>query len=242
MHPQFTPGDIARFWAKVDKNGPIPEHRPELGPCWVWTGSANKLGYGSLRFPYGLVKAHRMSYGIHKGPLPDGLFACHECDYPPCVNPDHLFAGTALDNSRDCLAKQRLPTGEHAWSHRHRELVPRGEKHPHAKLTETQVAEIRECYATGAFFQRELAARFGVSISLISGIVRGDSWAHLTVEKYPAGKYWRRRLTEDQVKNIRQRYALGGISQQALADQYGIARESVRDIIHGRRWAHLSSL
>jgi len=103
-----------RFWAKVDKQGPIPAHRPELGPCWPWTGAVPKRsGYG--RFNTGVkraghwvvVNAHRYSWKLHNGPVPDGLCVLHRCDNKPCVRPDHLFVGTKGDNNRDMVAKGR---------------------------------------------------------------------------------------------------------------------------------------
>jgi hypothetical protein len=98
-----------RFWAKVKKDGPIPSHVPELGPCWVWIGSPDKHGYGLLfvAFPHRYVPAHRVSYELNVGPIPEGLFVLHRCDNPPCVRPDHLFLGTKSDNSRDMHQKGR---------------------------------------------------------------------------------------------------------------------------------------
>lgn len=81
---------------------------PECG-CWIWTGSWSR-GYGALsssvgRAPY---KAHRLSWELHKGPIPDGLFVCHKCDTRQCVNPEHLFLGTHQDNVTDARNKGRL--------------------------------------------------------------------------------------------------------------------------------------
>ncbi len=90
----LTAKHAARFWAKVNKNGPIPAVRPELGPCWLWTAALWGGGYGafSIRiggksFPH---NAHRLSYGMLVGPIPHGLVLDHLCRVRHCVNPAHL--------------------------------------------------------------------------------------------------------------------------------------------------------
>jgi len=152
---------IAAFWAKV-KNGPVL--RPELGPCWIWTGAKTRGGYGTLRRrPRGSIRAHRFAWEITYGELPRDVEACHLCDNPPCVRPDHLFRGTKLENMQDCSAKGR------AFAHG-------PELRPGAKLTPDQVAEIRQKYLAGGVLQRELAAQFGVNQQSVSNIVRGETW------------------------------------------------------------------
>lgn len=97
-----------RFWAKVDKNGPIPNHRPDLGPCWTWTASTiGKTGYGW--FGYGgrngvRTPAHRYAYTVSVGPIPDGLHIDHLCRVRLCVRPDHLEAVTQQENNRRAAA------------------------------------------------------------------------------------------------------------------------------------------
>jgi hypothetical protein len=83
----------ARFWPKV---------RKDRG-CWVWTGATTTTGYGRLSGQ----PAHRLSWEIHHGPIPAGLFVCHRCDNPGCVRPDHLFLGTHEANMADMVAKGR---------------------------------------------------------------------------------------------------------------------------------------
>lgn len=103
-----------RFWEKVDKNGPLPSHAPELGPCWIWKGARNKAEYGLIGIrgiTGGRLRsslAHRVSYLLHVGDIPDGLWVLHRCDNPPCIRGKHLFLGTHQDNMRDAIAKGRF--------------------------------------------------------------------------------------------------------------------------------------
>ena len=107
----------ARFWVKVDKNGPIPEHRPDLGPCWVWTRATDPKGYGRFGIGRRVFFAHRVALALTGEVPPDDLMACHHCDNPPCCNPAHLFLGTAADNLGDMAAKGRNHTDECANGH-----------------------------------------------------------------------------------------------------------------------------
>jgi HNH endonuclease len=94
--PEATPAD--RLWAKVDKNGPVPDYAPHLGPCWIWTGAGSKEGYGRIWLNGGNYGTHRLSYELLVGPIPDGLVIDHLCRNPPCVNPAHLEPVTDREN------------------------------------------------------------------------------------------------------------------------------------------------
>jgi hypothetical protein len=109
MSARMLPAE--RFWGKIDKNGPVPEHRPELGPCWAWTGHKDDNGYGQFYLCGGFAKAYRFSWELHNGPIPDGLWVLHKCDRPCCCNPAHLFLGTRQDNVDDMVAKGRWRPG-----------------------------------------------------------------------------------------------------------------------------------
>lgn len=135
--------------------------------CWLWTGSFyTQFGqptYGQFWLDGKRTGAHRASYILHKGPIPEGLDVLHSCDIKACVNPDDLHAGTHRQN----IAEARERRGN--WS-----LA--GEYHGRAKLTQANVDAIRAALAQGAR-QADLAARYGVSQVHISHIARGTRWA-----------------------------------------------------------------
>lgn len=144
-----------RFWAKVDKRGP--------DECWPWTGARGPKGYGAFSINNRARLATRTSMALHLGssdPLV-GLFVCHRCDNPPCVNPAHLFLGTLQDNNRDMAAKGR---GKNP--------VMYGEAHPQAKLSQADVDDIRSSAESRAV----VAARLGVSASAVKKIRSGKTW------------------------------------------------------------------
>jgi len=147
-----------RFWEKAS--------RPADG-CWVWQYAINNTGYGIFSESTGkCVLSHRMAWKLTHGDIPSGLFVCHHCDNPKCVRPDHLFLGTCLDNSRDMVAK-----GRSYWRG--------GGGNPNAKLSESEVVEIRNEFKTArkyGFFIT-MARRYGVCRNSIRNVIYGDTWA-----------------------------------------------------------------
>ena len=164
-----------RFWEKVNKTD----------GCWLWTGAnaGEKCPHGRLSVGGKLVGAHRISWVIHYGEIPDGLEVCHDCpggDNPKCTNPDHLFLGTQKDNMRDAAAKGRM--GKARGDRNAMRLYPgllRGEKNGRAKLNEDQVREIRSQHAQCHSSYKELAIKYGVTKTLVGLIVTRKNWKHV---------------------------------------------------------------
>jgi hypothetical protein len=133
----------------------------ETTGCWEWTGKQDRYGYGKIKINAKWTLAHRVAYEMLAGPIPEGLCCLHRCDNPRCVNLDHLFLGTHLDNMKDCTLKGRRPSGE---------------RHYKAKLCESQVREIRKLVAGGMMLAR-VAEAFGVTSSNVRYICSGRTWA-----------------------------------------------------------------
>ena len=162
---EMKPTKEQRFWAKVNKNGPIPSHRPELGKCWIWIGSIATDGYGKLKSKIGSElkneRAHRISWQIHNGKIPEGKLICHHCDNILCVRDTHLFAGTPQLNVDDMISKGRQ---------RYK---------PRCKLTKVQVAELKSTPRYEGMFAM-FARKFGVHWVTIYDAYTGRTWKTLT--------------------------------------------------------------
>lgn len=143
---------------------------PEAG-CWLWIGAVAGHGrYGSLLSEGRLERAHRVSWELHFGPIPDGMNVCHRCDVGLCVNPAHLFLGTQRENVLDMISKGRR-TYENNGRHGHH---ARGERSGAAKLSDGDVENIRRDYET-IHNKAELARRYRISESQIRRIVNNES-------------------------------------------------------------------
>ena len=143
-----------RFFDKVDKT-----HY-----CWNWMAGCFASGYGQFTVKkYNNVRAHRLSWEIRNGPIPEGGLILHKCHNRKCVNPDHLYVGTAQDNRND-MTKDGT--------------VMKGENHPCAKLTERNVRTIKWLLSLGVK-QVDLTVIYGVKKSIISRINVGIAWSHI---------------------------------------------------------------
>jgi hypothetical protein len=144
---------ISRFESKINK---------ERNGCWLWTGTITKRGYGQFKLNGKMASAHRVSYELTFGKIAENLHVRHKCRNTACVNPDHLELGTREDNMSD-----KLRDGTDA----------RGSKHGQAKLTETDVIELRAI--KDMFTLSELSEMYGLQKASIYSIISNRTWKHL---------------------------------------------------------------
>jgi len=157
--------DISRFEKFIykDKSG-----------CWIWTGGRDSKNYGNFWFCGKTVAAHRVSYELYKGKIPDGMCACHSCDTPDCVNPDHLWLGTLKENTRDCMKKGRSKFVEIG----RKTGAVNGRKGAFKRrfFTDDEVREIRKSLESAV----EMARQYMVSEATIRAIKKGIGYRDVT--------------------------------------------------------------
>lgn len=156
-------GDKARFWSYINK-------QQNENDCWIWIGGMYQ-GYGSITMKKdgkkSSIRTHVYSWELFTGrPVPKGLFVCHKCDHHYCVNPQHLFLGTALDNNRDRNQKGRSS---------------KGTKVNTCKLNEQQVRDIRKLHSEG-HSTAQLSKIYNIHRSNVLHIVQKKSWKHIIDE------------------------------------------------------------
>lgn len=161
MPARSTLSDKDRFMSWVT---PVTE-----SGCWIWHGCSDPKGYGRFRRggERATVLSHRFSWEMFRGGIPTGMFVCHKCDTPACVNPDHLWLGTNADNVADMDAKSRR-------NNPHPKPM-RGENHYRAKFTDDDIRRIKADNRT----QEAIASEYGVRQNTISRIKSGVRWGHL---------------------------------------------------------------
>ena len=222
----------ALLWSHTDKST----------DCWIWQRGRNTGGYGTLFWGDKRWYAHRLAYTLANGPIPKGLHVCHKCDNPPCINPGHLFVGTARDNALDMVRKGRhryiLPT-----------VRPRGGQGSRTSVNESQVIEMREKRAAGALL-KDLAREYGMTNQGVRAICRGVNWAHVggpRVMYADPATYIARgerisssKLAPDDVRSIRRRYAEKSATVIEMAAEYSMTRRGIYKIINRENWAEVA--
>lgn len=144
---------LDRLLAKASKD--------EKTGCLNWTASRQNNGYGQFHLNGAMRLAHRISFELHHGAVPEGMFVLHKCDNRICINPDHLFVGTQAENLADMVAKGRQANG-----------ISNG----HTRLRDQDVIAIRRSVGVS---QADLARSFGTTSTHIRRIRSGENWSHL---------------------------------------------------------------
>lgn len=209
-----------RFWSHVS----FPRR---AGECWLWLGTKQKYGHGQFRPWAGrLVPAHKFSWELARGPVPEGLCVLHNCpggDNAACVNPDHLWLGTRVDNNRDMWSKGRGVPGRPDNA---------GAAHGMAKLTDVDVTRMRALRLAGSSVAA-IAAEYAMSNGQVADIVSGRAWSHV-----PGAAGARRKLSADEAAIVLSTPPAYG-STKALAEMFGVSAGSVSAVRSGRAWAGL---
>lgn len=208
---RLLPATGKRFWEKVNMHGPVA--RAGMTRCWEWK-RPHSGPYGRFWIGSKTCQAHRASWLLIKGDIPDGLEVCHRCDNPPCVRPSHLFLGTTADNAADKVAKGRSTYGV-----RNRTNV----------LTVDNVYTIRRLLESGSMTRARIAGLFGIGVQAVDKIKTGESWSHLP-GPLPTP---RTTLTKDVIALAAARYLSGETHVATLAAEFGVGRETLRKALQG---------
>lgn len=228
-----------RFWSKVSKC--------ECDKCWEWTASLNSKGYGRMNMQGRTGLSHRLSWLIHFSEIPDGLDVLHHCDNPKCVNPNHLFLGTHSDNMRDMVKKgrngavthpERLSRGDAHYSRTRPHLLCRGDNHP--SRIDSSYLPSGDDHWMRKFPERRLYGDRNPSRTNPEKLARGDhNGSRLHPERLKRGKeHPQAKLDEDKVRGIKLRLSNGERAVD-LADEFGVHRKAIYNIITKRSWAHV---
>ncbi len=187
-------------------------------PCWIWGNISSEKTYGQTKLNKIPIPAHRLSWILHRGKIPVGLWVLHKCDERHCVNPDHLFLGTAQDNTDDMRSKKRA---------RHINANPNT-----SLLTVQDVLKIREILCNPDEKIEDIAKKFSVAVTTISAISEGITWKHVGPVIWTRRKT--KKITDEQVLEIKSMLRSGEI-QSDIANKFGITQGQVSRIKSGER-------
>lgn len=190
--------------------------------CHYWGGAINDAGYGMISIGGKWTRAHRASYEMHKGPIPDingkPALLRHRCDTPLCVNPDHLIPGTQVENMKDAAERGRMP---------------RGERHHKCRVSEAKLAAIMADIAAGGK-ATELAEKHAVSASYIATLRHGGGRSKGGAK--PTGRS-DRQISDEKALAIYAAIHLGTRTGREVAEMFGVSATMVSDIKRGATYA-----
>jgi DNA-binding MarR family transcriptional regulator len=204
-----------RFWRRVDIK--------DKDDCWNWIAGKDEDGYGFVEFHGVTYRSTHIAYMITRGEIEKELFICHKCDNPSCVNPDHLFLGTCLDNVKDRHLKNRDAKGSAVGT---------------SKLNENEIEEILELYFNKKMMSKDIAKKYGVHRSTIGRVVSGEYWGQ--IHKNRGSFNNGRKLTKELAQEIRNLYA-EGVMQKDIANKFNINPSTVSNVVSYRRWPNNDS-
>ena len=228
---KITSSWTERFWSKVEKT---------KDGCSLWTGAVSNNGYGAAYVPgRGMDKAHRVAWELTSGPIPKGLLVCHRCDvkhpvgdtsYRRCIEPEHLFLGTARDNTQDMYAKGRAAVGDRNGSRLHPERLPHGERNWASQHRDILSARAKKWAENNpdrvARGERSIAAKFP------ERICRGE-------------RHYNTHFTEQDVRDIRQACSAPCSPKELLARRkelaakYHTTSNNIWQVAAGKTWKHV---
>jgi DNA-binding Xre family transcriptional regulator len=192
--------------------------------CWL-TAYTHSKGRPEISINGKSHILSRVVYEVYKGKHPGNLFVCHSCDNPLCINPDHLWLGTAADNRLDCKKKNRQAKGSTMGN---------------SKLTEVQVSEIRDLLAKKEFSHKQIGQRFGVSGRTVSSINAGTTWTHVEgIGSQIAVERVTTKLDVEKVKQIK-RLILEGMGTTKISNLFGVTKQTISCIKFGKIWKRVT--
>jgi Mor family transcriptional regulator len=226
-----------RFWSYVNKNGPMPDLTKKCeGACWTWCGTLHPTGYGEFSVNNKSTKPHRFSYQMeHKlESIPSDMHVCHKCDNRSCVNPSHLFLGTAFDNIHDMMSKGRMKHGTFIGTENSRSKIN----------NEIAMKIFLDC--NSGMTTKSISKKYKVGRGTVQSIKEGRTWTHITGIERVRGTHGNGvrsgeshpnvTLTKQNVLDIRIDRK-NRMSYGKIAKKYNSNISTIRDIIKGYTWA-----
>lgn len=240
--PPLTQKEIRRFWSYVDtRQGQGPQ-----GDCHEWIG--HRARYGNITLSIGGGKyipfrAHRIAYFIHYGIDPGEHLVTHRCDNKACCRKEHLQLGDHKSNMREAAERHRMAAGDENGSRLYPERLKRGDAHHGSAVSDEQVLEMRNLYASTKVNCTELSKKYKLSISTVAKMLRGELRAHVGGPLFPAllsrgSKHRTAKLNEITVPEARRKHA-NGQSARSLALEYGVSQGVMWKAVNRVTWKHV---